>query len=203
MSTYEANRDINRAMSSPWHEHYTHAKLIEWYFPNPDYHGSYHWNWTSNDEQAWSDMFKKWQKLIYEFHKRGGHLAYAVDDPYIWNTAGIGNIRELQLMKESGLHALEVIRSATRNSAITLRQPQLGLVQTGFIADLAIINGNPLDNFHYLFVVVHQGQNHIQIQVPLFTPITKGFFTCFSINYFSYFPFVVGFIKTSIFSSAF
>ena len=151
MSTYEANRDINRAMSSPWHERYTHAKLIDWYFPNPEYHGSYHWNWTSNDEQAWSDMFKKWQKLIYEFHKRGGHLAYAVDDPYIWNTTGIGNVRELQLMKESGLHALEVIRSATRNSAITLRQPQLGLVQTGFIADLAIIDGNPLDNFHFLY----------------------------------------------------
>ena len=54
-------------------------------------------------------------------------------------------------MKESGLHALEVIRSATRNSAITLRQPQLGLVQTGFIADLAIIDGNPLDNFHFLY----------------------------------------------------
>tara|TARA_Y100000591_G_scaffold189653_1_gene163991 strand:- start:451 stop:924 length:474 start_codon:yes stop_codon:yes gene_type:complete len=96
-------------------------------------------------------MFKKWQKLIYEFHKRGGHLSYAVDDPFIWNTTGIGNVRELQLMKESGLHALEVIRSATRNSAITLRQPKLGLVQTGFVADLAIIDGNPLDNFHYMY----------------------------------------------------
>ena len=151
MSTYEANRDLNRAMSSPWHKNFTHAKLIDWYFPNPKYHGTYHWNWTSKDEQIWSEMFQKWQKLIYEFHKRGGHLSYAVDDPYIWNTSGIGNVRELQLMQEAGLHPLEVIRSATRNSAITLRKPELGLIQTGFIADLAIIDGNPLKNLHYLY----------------------------------------------------
>ena len=151
MSAYEANRDLNRAMGLPWHENFTHAQLIEWYFPNPKYHGSYHWNWTSKDEQRWSDTFRKWQRLIYEFNKRGGHLSYAVDDPYIWNTSGIANVRELQLMHEAGLHPLEVIRSATRNSAITLRKPELGLIQTGFIADLAIIDGNPLENFHFLY----------------------------------------------------
>ena len=151
MSAYEANRDLNRAMGLPWHKNFTHAQLIEWYFPNPEYHGSYHWNWTSKDEQRWSNTFRKWQKLIYEFNKRGGHLSYAVDDPYIWNTSGIGNVRELQLMHEAGLHPLEVIRSATRNSAITLRKPELGLIQTGFIADLAIVDGNPLDNLHNLY----------------------------------------------------
>ena len=72
----------------------------EWYFPNPEYHGSYHWNWTSKDEQRWSNTFRKWQKLIYEFNKRGGHLSYAVDDPYIWNTSVIGNVRELREFKE-------------------------------------------------------------------------------------------------------
>lgn len=151
MSTYEANRDINRAMSLPWHEKYTHRQLIDWYFPDPAYHASHHWDWTSKDEQRWSDTFKKWQRLIYEFHQRGGHLSYAVDDPYIWNTTGIANIRELQLMHEAGLSALEVIRAATRNSALTLRRPDLGLIQTGYTADLIIIDGNPLENLRYLY----------------------------------------------------
>tara|TARA_B110000438_G_scaffold84794_1_gene84357 strand:- start:910 stop:2520 length:1611 start_codon:yes stop_codon:yes gene_type:complete len=151
MSAYEANRDLNRAMGLPWHQSFTHAKLIDWYFPNPEYHGAYHWNWTSKDEQIWSNTFRKWQRLIYEFNKRGGHLSYAVDDPYIWNTSGIANVRELQLMEEAGLHPLEIIRSATYNSAKTLRQPELGLIKTGFIADLAIVDGNPLENFHYLY----------------------------------------------------
>ena len=82
MSAYEANRDLNRAMGLPWHKNFTHAQLIEWYFPNPEYHGSYHWNWTSKDEQRWSNTFRKWQKLIYEFNKRGGRVAYGTDDNY-------------------------------------------------------------------------------------------------------------------------
>jgi len=151
MSTYEANRDIVRAMSLPWHEKYTHAQLIDWYFPDPANHAAHHWDWTSKDEQRWSDTFKKWERLIYEFHERGGNLAYAVDDPYLWNTTGIGNVRELQLMHEAGLDPLEVIRAATRSSAMALRRPDLGLVQVGFTADLAIVDGNPLDNLRYMY----------------------------------------------------
>ncbi len=151
MSTYEANRDIIRAMSLPWHEKYTHAQLIDWYFPDPANHAAHHWDWTSKDEQRWSDTFKKWQRLIYEFHERGGNLAYAVDDPYLWNTTGLGNVRELQLMHEAGLDPLEVIRAATRSSALALRRPDLGLIQVGFTADLAIVDGNPLDNLRYMY----------------------------------------------------
>ncbi len=151
MSAYESNRDINRAMGLPWHEKYTHRQLIEWYYANPEYHASHHWDWTSKDEQRWSDTFRKWQRLIYEFHERGGHLSYAVDDPYLWSTSGIANVRELQLMQEAGLDPLEVIRSATRNSALTLRRPDLGLIQIGFKADLAIVDGNPLKNLRYLY----------------------------------------------------
>lgn len=151
MSTYEANRDINRAMGLPWHERYTHRQLIDWYFPNPANHAAHHWNWTSRDEEAWARAFRKWQRLIFEFHRRGGHLSYGVDDPYIWNTSGIGNVRELQLMEEAGLDPLEVIRAATRSSAMTLRRPDLGLVQAGYTADLAIVDGNPLENLRYLY----------------------------------------------------
>jgi len=151
MSAYEVNRDLNRAMGLPWHEKYTHRQLIEWYFANPEYHASFHWNWTSRDEQIWSDAYRKWQKLIFDFHRRGGRLAYGVDDPYLWNTSGFGNVRELQLMQEAGLDPLEAIRAATRSSALTLRRPDLGLVQTGFTADLAIVDGNPLENLRYLY----------------------------------------------------
>lgn len=151
MSAYESNRDINRAMGLPWHEKWTHSQLVEWYYANPEYHAAQHWDWTSKDEQRWADTFRKWQRLIYEFNRRGGHLSYAVDDPYLWNTTGIANVRELQLMHEAGLDPLEVIRSATRSSALTLRRPDLGLVQTGYTADLAIVDGNPLENLRFLY----------------------------------------------------
>jgi len=151
MSAYEANRDINRAMGLPWHERYTHRLLIDWFWPNPASHAAQHWDWTSGDEVAWSDTYRLWQKLIRTFSDRGGLLAYGADDPYTWNTSGIANVRELQLMEESGLHPLEVIRAATRNAAMTLKRPDLGLVQTGFKADLILVEGNPLKSFRYLY----------------------------------------------------
>jgi cytosine/adenosine deaminase-related metal-dependent hydrolase len=148
---YEANRDILRAQSLPWHEKYTHQALIDWNLPNPAYHGSYHYDWSSEDEQYWYDAFDLWGDLIYEFNRRGGRVAYGTDDNYIWATPGFSNVRELQLLRETGMHALEVLKSATRNSAETLRQPLLGLVRPGYLADLVIVDGNPAYNLRFLY----------------------------------------------------
>ena len=148
---YEANRDILRAQSLPWHEKYTHQALINWNLPNPAYHGSYHYDWTSDDEYYWTYAFDLWGDLIYEFNKRGGRVAYGTDDNYIWATPGFSNVRELQLIRETGLHTLEVLESATHNSAETLRQPDLGLVRPGYKADLMIVDGSPLYNMRFMY----------------------------------------------------
>lgn len=151
MSAYEVNRDVNRAMGLPWHDKFTHPQLIDWYYPDPADHAAHHWSWTSRDERQWAEAYRKWQRLIREFHDRGGHLSYAADDPYLWSTSGIANVRELQLMQEAGLSALEVIRAATRSSALTLRRPDLGLIQTGYTADLIVVEANPLENLRFLY----------------------------------------------------
>ncbi|MCH2449787.1 MAG: amidohydrolase family protein [Gracilimonas sp.] len=158
---YEANRDILRAASLPWNEKYTHQALINWNLPNPAFHGSYHYDWTSDDEYYWSYAFDLWGDLIYEFNKRGGHVSYGTDDNYIWATPGFSNIRELQLLRETGMHTLEVLKAATRNSAITLREEKLGLVRPGYTADLIIVDGSPLYNLRnmYSFGAINTDQN--------------------------------------------
>ncbi|HSL23168.1 MAG TPA: amidohydrolase family protein [Vicinamibacterales bacterium] len=148
---YEANRDILRAESLPWHEQYTHQALIDWNLPNPSHHGAFHYDWTSDDEYAWQYAFNLWSQLIFEFNRRGGRVAYGTDDNYIWATPGFSNIRELQLLRESGMHNLEVLKAATLNSALTLRQPKLGLVRPGYLADLVIVDGNPAENLRYMY----------------------------------------------------
>ena len=148
---YEANRDIERAQSLPWHEKYTHQALWNWFGPNPAFHGAYHWNWTSDDEAYWSAAYELWGKLIFEFNKRGGRVAYGTDDNYIWATPGFSNIRELQLSRETGIHTLEVLKFATRNSALTLREPRLGMVRPGYTADLLLVDGNPAYNLRFLY----------------------------------------------------
>lgn len=148
---YEANRDIVRAESLPWHEKYTHEALIGWNVPNPAHHGAFHYDWTSDDEYTWTHAFRLWGDLIYEFNRRGGRVAYGTDDNFIWATPGFSNVRELQLMREAGLHNLEVLKAATFNSAQTLRQPRLGLVRPGYLADLVLVDGNPAENLRYLY----------------------------------------------------
>ena len=83
--------------------------------------------------------------------KGGGRVSYGTDDSYIFATPGFSNIRELQLLRETGMHTLEVLKSATYNSAITLREPKLGLVRQGYLADLIIINESPLYNLRNLY----------------------------------------------------
>lgn len=148
---YEANRDIVRAMNLPWHEKYTHPALLNWNMPNPSYHGAYHYDWTSDDEATWAYVYRTWLPFINEFKNRGGRVAYATDDNYIWATGGFSNIREMQLMQEAGFHPLEIVKSATYNAALTLREPRLGLIQRGYLADLSIVDANPLKNLRFLY----------------------------------------------------
>jgi len=148
---YEANRDVVRATSLPWHQKYTHQALLNWNYPNPAFHGAFHFDWTSDDEYYWQAQYELWGKLIFEFNKRGGRVAYGTDDNYIWATPGFSTVRELQLLRETGMHTLEVVRSATSASAATLGEPRLGLVRPGYLADLAIVDGNPIYNLKFLY----------------------------------------------------
>jgi hypothetical protein len=148
---YEANRDLVRATSLPWTERYTHQALWNWNLPNPAFHGAYHYDWTSDDEYNWTYAYRLWGDLIYEFNKRGGPVAFGTDDNYIWATPGFSTVRELQLARETGMRTLEVLRSATWQSARTLGEPQLGLVRPGYKADLLLVDGNPAANLKTLY----------------------------------------------------
>lgn len=148
---YEANRDFLRASSLPWHEKYTHQSLWGWNLPNPAWHGAFHYDWTSDDEYNWTYAFRLWGDLIYEFNKRNGRVAFGTDDNYIWATPGFSSVRELQLLRETGMHGLEVIKAATMNSAQTLGEKELGLVRPGYKADLLLVDGNPAMNLKYLY----------------------------------------------------
>ena len=53
--------------------------------------------------------------------------------------------------EKAGFHPLEVIEHATWNGARLIgMDDRLGKVREGFIADLLIVNGNPLDNLRVL-----------------------------------------------------
>ena len=60
-------------------------------------------------------------------------------------------LRELELQEEAGFHPLEMIEHATVNGAkVVGLADRLGSVRQGCVADLLVVNGNPVENLRVL-----------------------------------------------------
>ena len=151
LSIYEASRDVLRARSLPWYRDYLHPTMEEYWKPDFAHHGSYFLGWTSTQETRWKQSYRVWMDALREFGTKGGLIATGDDAGFIYSLYGFGLLRELELMEEAGFHPLEVIRNATDNGAKLLGLgDRLGRVRAGYVADLLVVNGNPLDDLHLL-----------------------------------------------------
>ncbi|WP_223786913.1 amidohydrolase family protein [Marinicella meishanensis] len=148
---YEASRDLQRAITSPWFQDYLHPGLEKFFQPDPESHGSFFWGWTSTDEVFWKENYQIWFQALRDFADKGGIITTGEDGGYIYQLFGFGYLRELQLHQEAGFHPLEVIKHATMNSAQVLGLgDRLGQVRIGYVADLVVVNGNPLADLSVL-----------------------------------------------------
>ena len=151
LSIYEASRDVVRAQNLPWFRDYLHPSMEEFWRPNSEHHGSYFADWTSSDEAAWRRNYRIWMDALLHFGRRGGLITTGDDAGYIYSLYGFGLIRELELLEEAGFHPLEVLTQATANGAKLLGlDDRLGRVRVGYLADLLVVNGNPLENLRIL-----------------------------------------------------
>ena len=86
----------------------------------------------------------------------GGRVTASDDAAFIYNTWGFGYIHELELMQEAGFHPLEVIRGATMHAAEALHEPygkeiEFGIIRAGMLADMFLVDQNPLQNLKVLY----------------------------------------------------
>lgn len=152
LTIYEASRDLMRARRAEWHEEYTLPLLWRFYEPNRLSHGAYWYYWTTEDEVAWKHNYKLWMTFINEYKNRGGRVAMGADSGFIYKLFGFGFIREFELFREAGFHPLEIVRAATLWGAEALgAEDDLGTVEPGKLADLAVVDANPLQNFKVLY----------------------------------------------------
>jgi imidazolonepropionase-like amidohydrolase len=156
MTAYAASRDVMRMRNADWHDKYSLPSLMDFYAPSRVNHGSYYFDWTSHDEVAWRNFYQVWFRLLNDYKKLGGRVTASDDAAYIYNTWGFGYIHELELMAEAGFHPLEVIRGATMHAAQALHEPkgrpiEFGIVRAGLLADMVIIDQNPLQNLKVLY----------------------------------------------------
>jgi|SRR5690625_799128 len=153
---YEAARDLSRAQTAPYHDDYTLPSLWEYFQPNPKRHGSFFFDWTTQDEIEWKENYRLWMAFINEYKNRGGRITAGSDSGFIYKTYGFDFIRELELLQEAGFHPLEVIRSATMEGAEILakennKSVDKGIIEQNMLADLIIVEENPLHNLKTLY----------------------------------------------------
>jgi hypothetical protein len=149
---YEASRDLHKARRAEWHEEYTLPQLWTFFQPNRRAHGSYWFNWGTEQEVEWKKNYQLWMTFVNEYKNRGGRVTTGSDSGFIFQTYGFAYIRELELLRECGFHPLEVIRSATLYGAQALGvEKDLGSIEVGKLADLVIVSENPLANLQVLY----------------------------------------------------
>ena len=144
---YEDNRDLFRGRTLPFRETLFHPSQVD-VLPDSTTHGGYHRDWKTSDEINWRQFYQIWMKYVKLFHDKGGLLTAGSD---VGEAGGIYMIRELELMQEAGIHPLDVIKIATTNAYQTLGWKDYCGVRVGCVADLAVVNGNPLDNFKVMY----------------------------------------------------
>ena len=84
------------------------------------------------------------QENLRKIHEAGGVLALGTDQ-----TNGAAVHREMELLVAAGIAPLDVIRIATYNAAKFLgKEDQLGTIEEGKLADMVLLNADPLQDIN-------------------------------------------------------
>ena len=152
MDIYEASRDLQRAQTQPWFQEYLHPSLANYFKPDPANHGSYFIGWSSTDEVYWKENYRLWMEALRKFERKGGTIGCGDDAGFIYELYGYALIREMELHAEAGFNPLKIIEHCTGNNAKILgEEARLGRVRVGWLADLIVVDGNPLENLKVLY----------------------------------------------------
>lgn len=84
------------------------------------------------------------RKFINECNKNGVLLLLGSDAPQVFNVPGFAIHHELKYMIDAGLTPYEALRTGTINVGKFYKRGDMGVINAGAVADLVLLNGNPL-----------------------------------------------------------
>ena len=102
--------------------------------------------WQSSDFEAFRRSRRRQDQFVREYKRAGGAIAAGSDAANQLLIPGYSLHEELALLVSAGLTPLEAITAATRRGAQLLHADSLGLVAAGKVADLVVLNDNPVNN---------------------------------------------------------
>jgi len=85
------------------------------------------------------------QRSIKMYYEAGGRIAMGTDAGTPFNHHG-ENAQELRYMVDVGISPMDAITISTANAADLMRLDKTGRVQEGAMADLLVVDGNPLED---------------------------------------------------------
>ncbi|HYK92218.1 MAG TPA: amidohydrolase family protein [Acidobacteriota bacterium] len=102
------------------------------------------------------------QANLRRFIAAGGKVALGTDFSGAPQPFQVGMpMHEIELMQQAGMTPMQIIVAATRNAAhVCYRDRTLGTLEPGKVADVLVVNGDPLQDLHALTnvrLVVHGG----------------------------------------------
>ncbi|RDU37758.1 imidazolonepropionase [Neobacillus piezotolerans] len=90
-----------------------------------------------------STLNKAIAKIYFEL---GGTVVAGTDTPAgVWTYPGMALHRELELLVEAGFSEIDALRAATLFAAQAMGRPELGVIKEEALADIVLLNSNPLD----------------------------------------------------------
>jgi imidazolonepropionase-like amidohydrolase len=107
-------------------------------------------------------LYQKELELVRDMHRSGVPFMTGTDIPGAYTYPGFTLHDELELFVENGFTPLEALRAATLNPAIYLAlENELGTIEKGKLADLVLLDVNPLENIRNtkrIYAVVVNGR---------------------------------------------
>lgn len=123
--------------------------------------------WKTRTWTAWMKVMNPIaQENVRKIHAAGGVVACGTDE-----SSGADTQRELELLSESGIAPLDVIRIATYNGAVFLgKADQLGSIDVGKLADMVLLSRDPaadINNAKSIVFVMKGGRIIDESELPL------------------------------------